>query len=411
MMACATHEQTDVAVPQTTHVQSPADQLLNPLKPMTIGHFPDGASENQKNALWWVNTFRARAGLGPLDEKSSLNTAATAHASYVLHNSDLYEKQGLSVHEEDPNRKGFTGVRFWERMENAEYNGSAFREVIAYQARPSAAVAHWMETVYHRLPLIHPAGRHLGYGHAAAGEFRINVLDIGTGDADPLTIPDGVAWPAPGARDVARSWDGLESPQPPEPIDGYPSGPVISLTFGPIKTIEVTHHEIVDLDQDRAVLAHVLLTPNNDPNLKGESSIALYTNNPLAPGHSYEVILKGFVDGQEFSRNWRFTTRADVGCSLLGQDCGVGKACYGTSDEQSICAWEGMSEEGVSCNYQNDCGHGLTCVAQTCRRYCWYSPGSDDGCASDCTDGYSPLDIEAEIGVCKNDSLPAIALN
>jgi uncharacterized protein YkwD len=388
-----------------------ADQMMNPSEPLRLGETPASATEFQNRALWWTNTYRARAGLGPLDAKASLNSAAAAHASYVLHNADLYEKQGLSVHEEEPSRAGFTGVRFWERMEFAAYDGAAFREVIAYQARPSAAVAHWMETVYHRLPLIHPGARHIGYAQVQNGANRINVLDIGAGSAGPLTIPDGIAWPAAGTRNVPVSWDGLESPQPPAPAGGYPSGPVVSLNFATANVIEVTRHEIVDVDQGGAALAHVLLTPNNDPHLKGESAVVLYTNNPLAPGHTYQVSIDGEIDGRSFSRSWRFTTRADVGCSLLSQDCGIGKACYGTSDVQSICAWEGVGDEGTSCTYQNDCGQGLTCVGQVCRHYCWYSPDGQDGCADTCGDGYSALDVQAEIGACRVPAGEEFALN
>ncbi|HIN85496.1 MAG TPA: CAP domain-containing protein [Myxococcales bacterium] len=411
VMACAAPPETDVTVPNGSHTQTPADKLVNPHEPMQLGQTPSDATESQEKALWWVNTFRARAGLGPLDEKSSLNNAAQAHASYVLHNADLYDNKQLSVHEEMSDRPGFTGVRFWERMEHAQYASNAFREVIAYQAHPAGAVAHWMETVYHRLPLLHPSARHMGYAQLTNGDSQINVLDMGTGNVDPLTIPDGVAWPPPNARDVSLSWDGLESPQPPAPAGGYPSGPVITLTFPPIKLIEITHHKIVDLDQNSAALAHVLLTPNNDPNLHGESSIALYTNNPLSPGHSYQVTIEGIVDDHHFKRSWRFTTRANVGCSLLAQDCEVGKACYGSSDDQSICAWEGGTNEGDACSYQNDCGRGLTCIGKMCRRYCWYSPNDQDGCASECAAEYSPLNVEAEIGVCKGNPERQLAFN
>ncbi|MFT7622027.1 MAG: hypothetical protein ACI9WU_001192 [Myxococcota bacterium] len=386
---------------RTPAIRSP----LDPVAPMRLGDAPVDAGQAEREAMWWVNTYRTRAGLGPVHQLSDLNEAARAHARYVLLNPDLYDDLGMSVHEEAPERMGFFAERFWERMKAAGYVGLPFREVIAYQAKPAAAVAHWMETVYHRLPLLHPAAQHLGYAEAQLGKSRINVLDVGAGDGDAPEIPDGIVWPPDGATNVALSWDGLESPKPPAPPNGYPSGPVITMTFGRDTAFEVLEHQFLELDVESAVdtevpLPHTLLTPSNDVNLEGESSVALYSDNPLAPATTYEVRLRGIADGVEFFRAWSFTTRASDSCSLVAQDCGVGRACYGTSETHGICAWAGARVEGDACDYQNDCDSGMTCVGSVCRRYCTLELSALE-CQASCEPGYSTIDKAGGVGVCR----------
>ncbi len=376
----------------------PVRSPLDPQEPMQLGHAPENATTAQNNALWWVNTYRIRAGLGPLHMIGQLNDASGAHANYVLLHPDLYEDEGLSVHEEAPDRDGFFGERFWERMKVAGYNGLPFREVIAYQATPAAAVAHWMETVYHRLPLLHPAAQHVGYAERHLGKARINVLDVGAGDGVEPIIPGGVVWPPDGATNVALAWDGLESPQPPPPPSGYPSGPVVTLTFALNTEFEVLQHFIKDTDTD-AMLPHTLLTPKNDTNLQGESSVALYTDEPLLPGRTYEVRVRGVADGVEFFRSWTFTTRAATSCGLLTQDCGIGRACYGTREDDGVCAWAGAHVEGATCDFQNDCKAGMTCVSSTCRRYCTLDASFAE-CSIICDNGYAAIDKAAGLGVC-----------
>ncbi|MFT5431832.1 MAG: hypothetical protein ACI9OJ_002530 [Myxococcota bacterium] len=373
------------------------DDAPAPRQPTQLGEAPSDANDAQRVALWWVNTFRMEAGLGPLDQLSILNDAASDHAKYVLLHPDVYDVMGLSVHTQASGKTGFSGERFWERMENAGYDGRAFREVIAYQATPTAAVAHWMETVYHRLPIIHPHSRHVGYGQARIGSSRINVLDIGSGDYEPAAAPYGVAWPPPGAVDVPLSWDGLESPKPPAPPTGYPSGPVLTLTFGLDAAFELTEHTIVDIADDSHALPHVLLTPETDPHLKGESSVALYTYDPLKPGRTYRVLLRGVLNGVPYERVWSFSTRPTASCDVMLQNCGPGKGCYAMSDAEPVCAWAGDRNEGEPCLYQNDCEGGSTCVGQLCRLYCNTASADCSGCGS----GHSKLNVVGDIGACK----------
>ena len=421
--ACAPFQaEVPGSAPAAAHV--PIEQSVvhgaAPEGPSELGKAPEGSTEAQRLALWWVNTYREQAGLGPVGQLTALNEAARDHADYVLMHPDVYDVQGLSVHEQLPDHEGYSGSRFWERMEAAGYDGHPFREVIAYQSTPEGAVAHWMETVYHRLPIIHPSARHIGYAQARIGSSRINVLDLGSGEYAAPKTANGIAWPTPGAFDVPLSWDGLESPKPQAPPNGYPSGPVITLTFGLDAAFEVIEHTIIDVTDDTAAdtaadtvdadraLPHVLLTPENDPHLKGESAIALYTHDPLHAGRTYEVRVMGILDGATYERSWTFSTRESASCDVHSQDCGPGKGCYATSAGAPVCAWAGDRAEGHPCGYQNDCGAGLTCVGQVCRRYCSTVASADSAvfdaaqaCSATCGGGHSKLNVAGEVGACK----------
>jgi uncharacterized protein YkwD len=367
--------------------------------PLTLGSAPFDATPAQKEALYWVNTYRSRAGLQPVHQLGTLNRAAVAHAAYVLSNPDLYEGGGMSVHEQKPGRPAYTGERFWDRLSGAGYSGEAFREVIAYQASPAAAVAHWLETVYHRLPLLHPESTHVGYGDSSASGEYVNVLDLGTDPKKVAEVPTGVVWPPEGAADVQLSWDGAETPAPPAPPAGFPSGPVITLQFADRANFVVHRTTIRDVAEDIA-LGHVRLSAETDPNLGGDAAVVMYTHTPLLPGRTYKVVVEGKLDGTEFLRGWTFKTRESASCDLAKQDCPVGKACYATL-ETNVCAWAGIQAEGAACEFQNDCAAGFTCIDKTCKAFCALDAGDAMACAHVCTDGAaSKLPIPGT-GVCR----------
>lgn len=172
----------------------------------------------------------------------------------------------------------------------------------------------------------------------------------------------------------------------------------MTLTFNLGAEFEVLEHQLIDTQTDQRV-DHVFLSPENDVHLEGESSVALYANDPLKPGRTYRVRLVGVHEGASFEKVWHFTTRQSASCSLLEQDCGVGQGCYATSNKP-VCAWAGVQDEGSACVYQNDCAEGLTCAGQTCRRYCTISAG-EHACSEICPQGHTNLNVPGAVGACK----------
>lgn len=402
-MACTSVDDVDPVDGQNTS-DTPGMFPPTPPHPQPLGEAPPGASAEQQDALWWVNTYRAQAGLGPVAQLATINEAASAHAKYLVHHPELYDEGGLSVHQESPDYDGFWGVHYWERLDKAGYTGEALAEVVTFQPQAISAVAHCIESLYHRLPLLHPAAKHIGYGAAEhLGRFA-NVLDVGTTTGAVTIVSQGIPWPPPGAHGVPLTWDGLEEPQPPSPPTGFPSGPIVTLGFSDGAHVVLGEHALIDVTQDSLPVAHVSRSPDNDVYLDEHSAVALYAHDPLEPGHTYEVRFQGTSDGVPFDRSWAFVTRPTSGCDPLLQNCEIGKACYSAESLTGVCYWIGSKTEGQACTAQNECHMGLTCLKSTgrCEAYCGINVGGPLDCLNRCEGGYIELDAALQLGVCKD---------
>ena len=258
---------------------------------------PESASAQQRLAIERTNELRNSIGLWSIVQDARINDAALAHAEYLV--NEVNEAH-------DETRTGspyFTGERFWDRMEAAGYQGSPLGEVISYTGDAVRAVDGLIATVYHREPFFNPFALDMGYGGATGPNGAADVIDFG-GAAQSCLDSVLVVYPPHGAVGVDTSWDGLESPQPPIPPGGYPSGPIISV------------HGSGELQIDEHVLSvgdtpieHVHLTSENDPNgAVGRQHYFLYANAPLRPETTHTVVVSGRHDGEPFFLRWSFTT-------------------------------------------------------------------------------------------------------
>lgn len=276
--------------------------------PFPRGNVPASATEEQREAVQRVNWFRWRVGVLPLDMDEVLNDAAQAHCDcYVEHFSDYAT---MSAHDEQAAwGEPCTGATPSLRVKAAGGASAAVAEIIAFTANPISAVDGWMATLYHRLAIIDPATRRCGYGEVPGGASRINTMDF----TIRFPVPDVtqiIVYPEDGAEDVSLSWDGLEHPQPPPPPGGYPSGPIITMTWAGGDFTTVSHH-INDAFGNE--IEHQFLHERNDPHLEpitpdAPHTIALYPNEPLRPATTYTVYLHVDLNGLGHDVDWSFTT-------------------------------------------------------------------------------------------------------
>ncbi|HWI60272.1 MAG TPA: S-layer homology domain-containing protein [Symbiobacteriaceae bacterium] len=253
-------------------------------------------------ALQQVNGYRKAAGLDPLVYNAALGAAARGHARYLSVNP---EQKEADAHGETPGWQLFFGQSPLDRAAFYGYGGGT-GEVINFTDRAEEAVAGWMETIYHRIPLVHPGNRVMGYGLAGSGDALVNVLEAGPGQ-----ITGGaVVWPHPDQTNVPTGWDGLESP---DPLRLYPgaAGPVgytVTLTFGgDVRSLSLSSWS---LNGPAGGVPTMVFSPANDSHL--EDTVALIPYEPLTPGARYTVTMAGQVDlgtgPQRYSRTWSFTT-------------------------------------------------------------------------------------------------------
>jgi uncharacterized protein YkwD len=119
-----------------------------------------------------LNRVRALAGLGKVTLDPALSEGCGLHARYVSRNIDHPRVQGLGIHDEDPSLPGATPA-------GAKAGKAA---VIATIPNPFDCVDSWMATLYHRIPLLDPRLKRLGYGQALhPTRGWLTVLDSSSG--------------------------------------------------------------------------------------------------------------------------------------------------------------------------------------------------------------------------------------
>lgn len=272
--------------------------------------YPSSATEEQIQAILHVNEIRGFLDIPFLEETEPINMAAQAHAEYFEAHCAQYQDGGLSPHSENPQwPEGFSGQSFYDRMNHFGFSGIPGWEVMAFVGNPIGAVDGWMETLYHRIPFVHPNTFETGYGTMVGGCYRwsggTDVMNFSKMSSTPVT--DGVAYPYDGQTGVNNQWDGYESPQPPMPPGaGYPSGPIITMTFPEGGKFSISEHFLFAPD-DTAV-PHMWVDPGNDPAGFLQQTVSLYALNPLDTLATYRVRLAGKWKGEERIWEWSFTT-------------------------------------------------------------------------------------------------------
>jgi cysteine-rich repeat protein len=262
-----------------------------------------GAPQAAIDAMRAINPLRAAADLPGALLQGQIVQAAQDHASYYSNNAAAYTG-GLSAHEEDPAYpNGFTGVTFSQRMTAAGFAGAKSSEVMAFAANPTSAVAQWLNSVYHRIPLLHPNTRLFGYGGSNASGRNADVIDFSNGTAERATAV--TVWPPPGATGVPRSFNRLsEGPNPPTPPGGgNVTGPIVSVFFATGQSGTLTSQSIED--SNGTPLAITVTGPGG----LMSGSYAFYAAGPASAGATFTVRIAGSVGGQPFSTSWTFTTQ------------------------------------------------------------------------------------------------------
>lgn len=103
-----------------------------------------------------INSVRAVAKLAAVTLDETLSRGCQAHAEYLARNLEHPKAQGLGVHEEDPALPGAT----------KEGAAAGTASVIAVLPDPRDAVDGWIATLYHRIPLLDPRVKRIGFGLA-----------------------------------------------------------------------------------------------------------------------------------------------------------------------------------------------------------------------------------------------------
>jgi tetratricopeptide (TPR) repeat protein len=251
----------------------------------------------RKSAVDAVNGARAGARVAAIAEDARLDQAAEAHGYFFLFNFGDPSLSDVGIHTENPQLPGFIGVDGGARAAHFGYDHPRVSEVISHSFLPQSAVANWINSVYHRFPLLSREALAAGYGQAQIGALTVQVMEFGAG---PPGAADTVVYPADGQTGVAAEFRGGEIPDP-VPGARYPVGYPISLAVGAGQALAVTQAALAGPDGKEVPVARLL--PGNSSLEPGQ--FAMLAGNPLSSG-KYTVSVAATVDGKPANRTWSF---------------------------------------------------------------------------------------------------------
>jgi hypothetical protein len=260
---------------------------------------PAQLAADRKLALDAANASRSALNLPALKENAVLDEAAQAHAYYYLINASQTQVSGTGIISEDASLPGFTGARSIDRDRHFGYTGARGVELANHLLTAGGAVGSFVDTVFHRLPLLDREVVDAGFGEARVGPIAISVLDLGAGQ--PATGAATV-YPADGQTDVPGAFVGNEIPTPLPEGSITPAGYPITVEVGGAQQLKVASGRLLDAD-GREVASYALAGGDQ----LGPSQWALVPKEPLQAGDKYTVELTATVDGTDLSRRWSFT--------------------------------------------------------------------------------------------------------
>jgi uncharacterized protein YkwD len=294
---------TDGLLPEDSVVH-PID--VGPLDRLTIEGIPEpatGASATQVEANNYLNSIRIEVGVAVAVQHDALNAAAQAHADYYAGHAGKYASAQLSPHSENAEwADGFSGASVGDRCAHHGWDGGwSLWEVMHFISNPTGAIDGWLDSLYHRIPLIHPNTERWGYG-MSQGDTGCDVIDGSYGKA---LIPVPARWPLP-EHTIRHRWEGNESPQPPlAEGESYPSGPIVTITYPKGTVLKLNKATLTD--QTGNIVPAQVQTPENDSWLS--ETWALYAYSPLQTGEAYTVTFVGSVAGIPVEESWWFLTQ------------------------------------------------------------------------------------------------------
>jgi len=264
--------------------------------------------------LGTLNQYRQNSGLPQVSQAAALSSGDARHARYLVENqADMIRsgKIGPSIHDEDPARPFFTPEG---------KSAGALSDVDAVYSNPpeipeaSWAIDNWITGPFHRMWLLNPALRQVGYGQFCRDGICAAALNVQTGiDTDSAgTAP--VMFPGDGST-IRNGTFASDESEWPDPLGtcGYrtPTGMPITLQ---IDGSAPANLEAWSLSRNGAAVPACAFDASSykssDPlalqRVRGQLShfaaIVMVPKEPLIPGATYSV--KITATGQNFS--WWF---------------------------------------------------------------------------------------------------------
>ncbi|HVN28005.1 MAG TPA: FHA domain-containing protein [Candidatus Binataceae bacterium] len=271
--------------------------------------------------LWLnrLNGYRAAAGLAAVASDANLSAGDHDHAVYLLSNfaSDIRASEiGAQVHVEDVHLPDYTpqGAEAARSSDVAEqiFNGK-------HPDPQLFAIDGWMTTPFHRLPILNPLLRSVGFGFQCENNMCVELLNIMSG-IDPMPavampLEHAIVFPPDGSTIPVnmRAFEG-EWPTPISGCDGYayPVGIAITVQLGPMVDAQLDSFTLAGADgatlEACGFDANSYRNPNEDDRvrvvggLRSQGAVVIVPRHPLEPGPGYDVVAT--INGRDYK--WSF---------------------------------------------------------------------------------------------------------
>lgn len=277
------------------------DQVITKFWHFTVEDDSDASGVVTQQVLDRVNQIRKTAGLTPVTLDPELHRGCRNHARYLVLNAGHPATAGLGAHDEDLSLPGAT----------PEGKDAGKKSVIALGDHdPRDAVEGWMATLYHRVPILEPNLKRVGFGLARGDRLGwITVLNLMSGKTPGR--PHEVLYPVPDQVDVPLNFPpGGEEPNPiPQDMDkkaGYP----ITLFFPQDSSLLGSTGSLKDADGNAVEVWYSSPEKHANPKYPKHqgNTICLIPKDPLKAQTKYTVQVGGSREGKKWEKTWSFTT-------------------------------------------------------------------------------------------------------
>lgn len=287
-----------------------------------IAAVPMPAETAEEASVWLLplNRYRGVAHLLFVNADPAMTVGARDHARYLIKNYGKQLRQGLNLgalaHREDPANPWYTT----DGSAAASYSDTHFA-VGPASFRPAShswAFDSWMTAPFHRLWILNPSLRRVGYGEFCERGVCGAVLEVRSPAAlseTPTTLPYPVEFPPNGSIIRMTSSQG-EWPNPLASCPGYsaPSGLPLTLQLGQLTQTQFSGYTLTLNGTVPAAIEacgyNAGTYHNPDPvaerqaqaTLRNVGAIVLIPHSPLVPGN-YTASIN--AAGQQYT--WSFT--------------------------------------------------------------------------------------------------------
>lgn len=291
------------------------------------------APDSAEHGSWTLlQQARMQCGFGALTQDTRLDAAARSHARYLTSVSTASGESILSHHETETRDPYYSGYNPWDRTVYQGY-GDQVAEILeattwdydagnppvfpALSARGASSMLSLLNTVYHLTGALFE-GTEVGLGASlstsSAGEQRREEYRFGAligFQTQRVTLGWGrlATYPCEGLANVPTTFiPANETPNP------FPEMTDISQTMGPPIYLKVDRGSVLRLSaasisQGSSSVPVRLLTHATDPwSVLEPHEVFVVPRMPLQADASYQVSLRGTIDGLAFSRSFTLRT-------------------------------------------------------------------------------------------------------